>query len=638
MNRLRFSLSSALCIGIFALTIWSCKDSFTDEDLVNKQHELSQDSIQLSVVIYNASTTFKGKTGGRAASAQGVQNITVTITDRDGTLRTSTSDANGITVFKNLNPGSVSGAVSGTNFTTANFVISLVNNTNASQPGSTGNNHIQAAVLIPVYETSGPNTSTVSGTVTCESNMLNNVRENVPDGVTVSFSISDVSFSSADDELLSNLLGVLGKIGAASFKNANVEDIRFQTNFVATVAAGAYTITLPTSADGVSYDFSFSDFRAAQSIAINNYVNTPSGSTRDVVSLQTLFTQNSVLDAAFASKYPIPSVNAIQLDLQAPPAAGSGAVAAAKLLPDAVDAGNGFTILAAGSGYPASSITIPVTVTGGDFDSTVPGATAAALNASSNASGQITAITGTLGFGYRSQATISIGGGGTGAVVIANYSTFLAPLGGTGVNSGTTLTAGGSGYVIAPELEVRGYDYDGEYLEATATTTVSNGSVVSFSVPGTTFAKIISVVFLPEDRIQAFVDGFGDMSVNSSGGLTGYLGGTTIFLDDAGNGYNPTAPPTVTVRDLRGAGSGAVVLSNTNVGGYLDQLTIQSGGSGYSQSLYANFPIGAEAFSYSISNSSNNAEDIKTKITLRPGLARILDAHYGTGKQERKIE
>jgi len=81
-----------------------------------------------------------------------------------------------------------------------------------------------------------------------------------------------------------------------------------------------------------------------------------------------------------------------------------------------------------------------------------------------------------------------------------------------------------------------------------------------------------------------------------------------------------------------------VVLSNTNVGGYLDQLTIQSGGSGYSQSLYANFPIGAEAFSYSISNSSNNAEDIKTKITLRPGLARILDAHYGTGKQERKIE
>jgi hypothetical protein len=308
----------------------------------------------------------------------------------------------------------------------------------------------------------------------------------------------------------------------------------------------------------------------------------------------------------------------------------------ARLLPQAV--APTFTILAVGSGYPASSTTIPVTVTGGDFDAGVPGSAAANLTASSNAAGQITGILGTTGFGYRSQATLTIGGGGTGAVVRANFNTTMAPLFGTGVNSGTTLTSGGTGYVVPPTLEIRGYDFNGEYLEATAATEVLGGSVIDFSVPVTTFARITSAIITPQDRTNAFVDGTGDVAVSTSGGLTDQFGGNQIDLNVLGSGYNPAVPPTVTVRDLRGGGSGAVVLANTDATGFLDFLSIQSRGSAYSRSATANFPQSPEAFTFTIANDSNEPEDIRTKITVRPGLNRILDVHYGTGARSREID
>lgn len=637
MSKSKLSLAGAGVAFLGILVLWSCKDNFTDEDLINKQHELAQDSIQLSIVVYNGSTSFKGSSGGRTASAKGVNGLTVLVTDKDGTLKTATTDASGIAIFKNLNPGSVSGTVSGTGYTTASFVISLVNTTNSSQPGTAGNNNIQAGVLLPVYETAGANTAKVSGKATCETNLLNDTRENVPDGVKVSFSISTASVDFNDNgAVIGAILGIFDKLGAGSFKNARIESIQFETTFTADITGGAYSITLPTSADGLTYDVSFPDFRADQSIAINNYLNTPAGSTRNVVTLPTLFTQNTALDSDFTLNNPIPTLIPIQIDIAAPPAAGTGAAVTAKLV--ATGIGATYTILAPGSGYPASSATIPVTVTGGDFDSSVPGAAAAALNATSNAAGQITALTGTTGLGYRSQPTLTIGGGGSGAVVVMHYASTVAPLGGTGANAGTTLTSGGTGYVVAPTFEVRGYDYAGEYLEATATATVSGGAVVSFNVPATTFARIISATFIPQERINAFVDGNGDIGVTSSGGITDGTGTNQITPDVFGAAYDPLQPPAVTVRDLRNAGSGAVVIANMDASGTIDFLSVQFKGSGYSQASYANFPLSPEPFQFSSTNDSNASDNIKSKITVRPGLTRIFDVHYGTGIRERKVE
>jgi hypothetical protein len=615
------NLFRAGALSVLVLTVlWSCQDDFTEEDLLDKQASLGKDSIDFSVLVYDASTSFTGSADSEegqcvdcrekssGARAKGVASLTVTIS-KNGKAVSATTNANGIALFKGLQPGSVVGSVSGAGFTTTNFTVSIKEGESSNGSSEPTTN---AGAIIPVFETEGDNVATVTGRATFEGNLLNDEPEPVPNGTKIAFSIdtSSDSFKNLFKAILD--LDLLSE----SVTSASVDNLSFEGSFVATTTNGAYSINLPTSHHGLDYTYTFSDFTADQSIAINNYENRPFGELRRVEVISTQFSQNNV---SFDNpRTGIPFISPVQLDIDAPPAAGSGAAATASLLPAPVALS--FTVLAAGSGYTASSTTIPVTVNGGSFDNTVTGATAATLTASSDSQGRITGVGGTLGLGYRSQATLTIGGGGTGAIVRVNYHTTVAPLFSNASTAGaaprTSITSGGSGYVVAPQVIFRGRDFTGSESVVSLTATVSNGAVVSFPVPSNNYVTEPVISFLPQQRVTAEVS----VSIDE---ITSSI--SSVFITNSGSGYNSLATPNIAIRQLRPGGTGASIVAFLGGTGSFSGVQILSGGSGYSFLSNANFPDSRQPFTI----------EGNSVLTLRAGATRILNAYYGTGVRTR---
>jgi hypothetical protein len=635
----QFIKNFLIITGIFSVVVWSCKDDFTEEDLLTQQSEINQQNqayadslaaaqqahadsmnlrrVQYTITVYNASIA-AANTGGRTTGVTALDGASVSITT-NGAVQTLTTDANGMVVFENVPLGSVAGTVSLADFTTVHFISNL-----RTPPSS--DPLLQAGTLIPLFATSGENTATISGKATYEGNLLNNTEETVPDETVVSFmiDIEDPSFESAylNREQAFNDLGQLSSIA-------------FEGNFTTTTTGGAYSIELPAAPQGLVYKISFSDFTADQTIAINNYINEPAGSVRDVVTIPTLFSQSRA--SAMTGDYiNIPVLNSVQADIAAPPASGTGAAMTAKLRATSFDAGFGHVVMASGSGYAVNSITIPVTVSGGDYDATVTGATPADMTAITDAAGRVTDLNVTnAGWGYRSRPTITVGGaGGSGAVIVSNYVSLVAPLYGdfgddTGASSGTVLTSGGSGYVVPPKALFKGITAAGFEETVESNTEILNGSVVDVASPVTGFRSAPTVEFKNIKRTQSFAIVTGIFS----GEITG------AGINNAGAGYNPLAPPAITFRDLKGSGANAIANLKVDLTGSLTLgVSIVSTGSGYSELMGANFPVLATPFSIKTAVGNGSVANPENFVQVKTGTTRTINAYYGTGTRERIVE
>lgn len=600
MNKYKLLFFTSFLVAM-SVTIWSCKDEFSAEDQLRLQAKLDReagqekDSIALSIQVYNASVSTHSL-GGKTSSAQGAAGLTVKIS-AEGVILSQTTSAEGIANFW-VQPGSVSGTVSGAGVATANFTLT-VTEAEDGEGEESGEQETNASVVLPVFSNTGSTTAKVTGQVTFESNLLNSTQELVPNGTGVTFRPDPASLQAYYSSVVSS--------------QADIDAYSFEGTFIATTTNGAYSINLPTGANGLNYTYAFNDFSADQSIAINNYVNETAGSVRDVVTIRTNFGQ-----LVGASPNP-PAVSPVQFDIQAPPAAGTGATVNLRLFPQSV-LGAGAppeTVMAGGSGYPIGGINVPVTINGGDFDATVPGATQALVTANTNALGQVISLNVTTpGFGYRSCPTLTIGGGGSGAIVRLNWQSFIVDE--TFAFGPSIITAGGSGYLqnSPPDIIVTGLNTEGEVTSFPITTTVAGGAVVGIN-PGPQISTITSAVVVSPTRVNALAGTV--FGLNALGELA------SVNLDNAGNGYSDTPAPTVTVRGLRG-GSGAMVTAE--VGNHVvTQLNVVSRGSGYSQLVNANFPTTAQAFS-----------PASALINLTAGQEKVLDTYYGTGRRLRDIQ
>jgi hypothetical protein len=612
MNKSKLFLGGILMLAM-SMVIWSCKDDFTEEDQLKLQADLdqkslnaNQDSVALSIQVYNASTS-AGTSGGRTT---GLTGIAVKLA-ANGKVLSGTTDADGLVNFY-VRPGSVSGSLTATGYTTVNFTLSV------DRPSVSTSNHLtNASVTIPTFATTGATVSTVSGTATFEGDLTNNTRENMT-GVTVSFVPSQTSLETYYSSVTSS--------------GADIDKFSIESNFITTITNGAYTINLPVGINGLDYTYTVSDFTANQTIAINNYENDVAGTVRDVVTVPAVFSMSSAITSLAASNFTtIPTVASVQVDIDLPPAAFTTAATATAAILSAsnVDAGNGFTILSGGSGYTASSSSIAVTVT--PIAGNTP-TTTAILYANSNASGQITSINAAgfdpdaagplvasdYGAGYRGVSTLTIGTGG--AIVVPKFANTVSSI---------TMT-GGAGYVLAPTFSVRGLDVNGVSIESTGSTNISGGAVVSFTSPGTAFSKITSMTFIPVTRVRA-VANQGNFSANSIGQISNAGTGITT----AGSGYDPATPPAVTVRSLRARSAGATnatVISEMS-GNTVNQLTVLVQGTEYS-TVGANFPAAGTFQNFSIVAGVATAGSAGTPgVTngLRPGVTRSIHFHAGTG-------
>lgn len=602
-----------------SLLIWSCKDNFTQKDLLTLQAKIDsdklKDSVALSIQVYNGTISARSS-GGRSSGIQGLTGITVSIA-ADGKKKTATTDADGLVSFIVV-PGTVSGVLKGAGVTTINFTLTI---TKAGTEKLTN-----ASVALPTFETTAARAAKVSGTVTAELNLLNNTRENAPDGVAISFSPDFTSSSFLNQ----------GSTGVS------INKLSIEGTFITKVTSGAYSIDLPTSADGLNYTYAVSDFTADQQIAINNYEGDLAGSVRASATIPAVFSMSTAFTALTVNNNTtIPQLSSLQIDIDAPPAAFTTAATASNpvLSPARVDGlgTGGFTILSPGSGYPLSSNQIAVTVTPATGNTPT---TNAVLYASSNSFGQIIGILGNgvdpdgagplaasnYGAGYRLRATLTVGGG-SGTIVVPNYASTLDTY--TGTN--------GAGYVLSPQLVVRGLDARNNSVEDASNTSISGGTVVAYFVPSQLFSSINSIFYRPAARSAASwassdftANTFGQIKINSGDGLT-----------TSGSGYNPSVSPVVTIRSIRAGGTGASVFAemSTSTPGVIANLVITDGGSGYTI-VNANYPTTTTNFTILTGSGTTqgSASTPGVVTSLKPGLTRNMNFHAGTGTRIRSAE
>jgi hypothetical protein len=580
-------LIMAAIVAVFAAATWSCnkdedpsltelredklqylEDSLRISDSLKRINQSGIVNYTLTVVNGSTSSLYKNPSGaGREKSVESLDAATVTISQY-GKTETATTDATGMVVFTGFFRTSVNVTVQKTGFTTANFVIVT------SVKDATANNTISfVGNIIPVFETTGANTATISGKATVQTNLTNKTRELVPDGTKLTASIDTKNSNFGPRFLTAAASGTLDNMNTVNANDillaGEIVDAAYSTGVFGTVTGGNYTLTVPSAIDGLPISLQYSDIAADQTL-----FETTAAFGQRTLTNRTIFTPS-------ASAFALPTSSAVTVTFES---VETNAVATATVSPNtgtiaAINVTNG------GSGYIAATPP-PVEITGG-------GGTGATATATVGANGKITGINLTNpGSGYTSAPTVTIvaGVGATAtaglqtngtviSVVITNSGsgytsaptvTVPAP-GGTGTTAtataaidaqgrvtSITITGPGSGYVIDPGVLTIGAPPAGG-IQATATAFYSGQSVNQVTVtPGSSYAYPPTVTFSapPANRPNG-VRATGTATIDP---FTRQV--TGIQITNAGSGY--TSAPTVTL-DAGGGAATQVLLTGGSV-------------------------------------------------------------------------
>ena len=178
------------------------------------------------------------------------------------------------------------------------------------------------------------------------------------------------------------------------------------------------------------------------------------------------------------------------------------------------------------------------------------------------------------GYGYTEVPTITIrsqNAFGTGGIATA----LISP---TSIGA-PVITGGGSGYAFPSEISPT-VTFTPPSSRATATATVSSGSTVinalTITSPGVGYTGVPTVtISAPTSGITAIATA----TVSAGGSITG------LTINNAGSGYDPSSPPTVTISNEVGiktwTGELAEAVSFLNTNGELNVIRYTNAGVGY---------------------------------------------------------
>lgn len=253
MKKLKISLIVFLAL-LAGFSFYSCqKDDFTEEDAILLEEDL-ETNVQYSVSVVDAGTV---KVLKSTKSVNSLDSVIITIT-QDGTTTRKVANDNGIAVFPGLKRGTVAVIIECTGYATVSYIAAI---------GADDDDDYNASTLIPMIPTTG-STAVISGQVTYESDLTNKSKEIVPGGTIVqAIAIS----SSATLEAIDNTI----------IQSIAYDDLVLQST---TDEDGNYQITVPATADGLTYEVFVSEFQADQSLLMN----TVNGS--EVTGVQTIST------------------------------------------------------------------------------------------------------------------------------------------------------------------------------------------------------------------------------------------------------------------------------------------------------------------------------------------------------------
>jgi hypothetical protein len=666
-------LIMAAIVAVLTAATWSCnKDedpSLTElredklqylEDstrIADSLHRINQAGIvnyTITVVNGSTSTLHKNASGaGREGQAQGLDAAAVTISQY-GKTETKTTDATGMVVFTGYFRTAVNVNIVKSGFTTADFVIVT------SREDATINNSLSSVGnLLPLFETTGANTATISGKATIQTNLTNKTRELVPDGTKITASI-DAKNAAFGTRFLTTGIGNIPSGTSTLLYAGEVVDAAYATLAAGTVTGGNYSITAPSAIDGLPIRLEYSELAADQTYFEST------GTTQRTVVGRTIFNDNS---AGGAPLITLPSSSSVTINFES-----------FKGLNAPVNAATADAIISANTG---AIDRINVTNGGTDYNAAAPpaveiqggGGSGATATATVGSNGRVTAINITNpGAGYTSIPTVKIysGIGATAtaglqsngtvvSVAVTNSGsgyttapavTFPAP-GGTGTTAtGTatidalgrvvsiTITNAGSQYLVDPGVLTIGAPPAGG-VQATAFAYYSGRSVANVTVTaGSEYSYAPKVVFdVPQrangvraqgtatiDPITRTVTGIqitdagsgytaapGVSLISGSGVATQVFltGGSVVNVNITSPGVDYAYAPRVEFVGGNGTGAaGTAVVS----GGRVVGINLTSGGTGYTAQPTINFISGSDATAY-----ATIANGIITGFTVTDG-------------------
>ena len=585
--------------------IWSCNknDDPSLTELREDKLQYLEDSLRISdslkrinqagivnyaIVIVNGSTSsiYSNGTFGREEKTATVVDGAVVTIGQYGKTATATTDASGLVVFQGFFRSSVTVTVTKAGFTTVTY-LSAVNLTSSTSNGTisfVGN-------IIPLFETAGNNTATISGKATIQTNLTNKTRENVPDGTKILASIDTRNASFAQKFLtasVKNIQPLTSGCGCDVVIAGEIMQASYQTGVVGTVTGGNYSLTVPSAQDGLPIALEYSEIGADQTLFESD--NAAGGVGQRTIVNRVVFNNN--FPSGPLAVLPVSSGVTIDFESYKVQAQATAVVSTSAGTVDRINVTDG------GSGYIAATPP-PILIT---TSGTGSGATA---TATVGANGKVTGITLTNpGSGYTGIVTATpVSGSGASAaaglqvngtvvsVQITNSGsgyiappavTFPAP-GGTGTTAlGTanidglgrvisiTITNPGSGYTVDPGALTIGAPPAGG-VQATATSFYSGQSVANVTIGGgggSNYTYAPTVTFSAPQR----ANGVRATGVATVDPVTRRVIG--IQITDAGSGY--TAAPTITLD----AGSGAT-LEVWMTGGTVISADITTQGDGY---------------------------------------------------------
>ncbi len=503
------------------------EDVLRDDSLYNENvllaDSLATDWVVLTIKVIDASSDFSAKSG-----LKGQSGATVTI-NTQGEVITGTTGADGAAHFPGLEPGSYAVNVSLTGYTTVDFVTYT-------------NYEAYYSVQVPILQTTA-NLMTITGTATCETDLLNTSREAAAT-VTV--------FAQPN---LPDFFGSIPGVVEISYSG--------YTNTATTDASGAYTINVPADYAGeLDYDIFVPTFEASQTLMLNEFNGVDvTGAGNSAQAIPTRFGTD-----LSGSETAVPSVNPVYCVFGAP----THTLTAATLVPEIYDAQafHSVYVTNSGNGY-ASGVKFTKDAPGDGVDAVFT------INTDNSGQNTIEYITVTSGGSGFDNTTLDL----SFQQQAANFE--VTSIGGTGDITGIGAIA------------IGGTDGNGRFLTNDAgnfTLSVSTGS-------GGSGASVAISGFTPTDRGYS-INGFsisnggsgyvvGDnigvslITANlTTGAASGTLSGaalTVVQVTNPGSGYPKSSTQTVKF------GSGNATADATiDAYGKVAQVTVTSGGSNYS--------------------------------------------------------
>lgn len=692
-NKLHY-LMMALIVAVVSAVTWSCNkdddpslaalrddklqfltDSLRISDSLRLTNNAGVVNYAITIVDGATSSIFANPTdldgGGRVSKTQSAVSGAVVTISQYGKRQTDTTDASGIVVFNGFFRSAVNITVEKTDFTTVSYIsgVNIQDSTRTGTISFVGN-------LIPIFPLTGPNTATIAGRATIQTDLTNKTRELVPDGTIVTASIDATNTSYFAEKFLTI------DINDGLFKSAcgcqfiyvgNILQASYQSGSRGTVTGGNYSITVPAAIDGLPLKLQYSDVAADQILFEADGVVI--GGDDRTATYRTLFGPAISADA-------IPSGSSIDVTFVTNTGTGAQGTALVSGTTGTIDrinitdAGEGYSgtpvvqILGNGTGATATatvtngSITnIAVTNPGTGYSGTPTvnildgdGFALASVNTLAQNGTVVSVVIDDSGFGYTAAPTVTFSAP-TGTLVAPVTATGTATISGGRV-TGVTITNAGAGYIAPPTVTFSAAPAGGQ--TATASAYYSGESILDVQIvnPGSEYSFAPAVIF-DAPTLSPGIRAQGTATINAqTGQVTGITitnagmgyagtpgvtlqavttgaiaevflsGGSVLAIDITNQGSDyASAPAVVITGDGAGATGTAVMVDGKVVG-----VDITNGGTGYS-TVNVDFVSGEGAAGYAtVTNGQVTAITVTDRGHSYTGAPRVvLDSDVGGG-------